>query len=490
VKIKLPNLKKNNREDEAFDGVVFDLTGETAGKVNASSGAEKLKPESAAFGLMESGEDAFEVSVRNSDPILKRLGEEKAGMLLLQDLPVNLATAAAVVTAFSLILTSAYVPEMVGFVFPALIVVMLLSSLEALGKGRIRLYTAAAIAAALIVVLIIFRKYIGNGWALIMNQFYDTAEMSQAYLYHRFHIGETGDAHPYRSMHFALLWGSALAGLVAALPLYKVRRTAGTAILMFLMIALAYYGVIPSWICIAIMAVTAVFILAKGHILSSLPVLLVVMLVFGAIMLVNPGENIGISRADENFRDRFALMSSFLQRNEEEVDIDTIEEDMQDEQQTESDGEGSELTADHRWVITLLVIAAVIAAIGFVLWRIRQRILRRQLANRAGIDSEDPATAITAMFPYAVRWLQPAGIDASGKAFDSLIPVIKADLSEQYADDYTDMYELWKEAAYSDHAMTEESRQEMKEFLNDTITMIKEKGNIRTNFVNAIRYAL
>jgi hypothetical protein len=163
---------------------------------------------------------------------------------------------------------------------------------------------------------------------------------------------------------------------------------------------------------------------------------------------------------------------------------------LQDEQQTESDGEGSELTADHRWVITLLVIAAVIAAIGFVLWRIRQRILRRQLANRAGIDSEDPATAITAMFPYAVRWLQPAGIDASGKAFDSLIPVIKADLSEQYADDYTDMYDLWKEAAYSDHAMTEESRQEMKEFLNDTITMIKEKGNIRTNFVNAIRYAL
>ena len=476
-------------EDDSVQGVVFDLSGD--------SPAEKHMPHTAApamppdtFGLIGDGEDAFSVSVRNAEPILKRLGEEKAGKKWVKGLQINLAAAAGIMVLFSLLLTSAMLPEMIPFTLPALVVFMMINSLESFGKYRLRLYSAAALAVALIAALILLRGYISSGWALIMNQFYDTAEASQAYIYNRFHVGETGDAHPYRSMHFALLWGSAAAGLIAAVPPLKARRTVGILIAAFTMIALAYYGIIPAGVCIAVMAAAAVFVLSRGHILSSLPVLLIVMLVFGAVMLIDPGENYGISRADENFRDRFALISSQLQNNEEEIDIDTLEQEEWEQQNNETGEDGTGFIAEHSWVVTALILIAILAGLGAAAWIFRQRLRRKQLANREGIDSEDPDKAITAMFPYAVRWLQPAGIEPAGKPFDALTPVIRADLSDQYADSYEEMYELWKEAAYSDHEMTEDDRGRMKTFLQDTIEMVRSRGNFRTNLINTIRYAL
>ena len=52
------------------------------------------------------------------------------------------------------------------------------------------------------------------------------------------------------------------------------------------------------------------------------------------------------------------------------------------------------------------------------------------------------------------------------------------------------MYELWKEAAYSDHEMSEENRAQMKTFLNDTISMIKERSDFRTRLAATLKYAL
>ena len=76
------------------------------------------------------------------------------------------------------------------------------------------------------------------------------------------------------------------------------------------------------------------------------------------------------------------------------------------------------------------------------------------------------------------------------QAFEKLIPVIKADVSGQYADRYSEMYELWKEAAYSDHEMTEAGRSKMSSFMKDTMSMIREKSDFRSRLINTFRYAL
>lgn len=529
MKVKIPSIKKNKKtenEDTGFAG--FDLTGNSmeavtsaepepdkkrkktktkSRKTRSAKGAgirkigkpfaargkkarEEEKPSDDTFGLMQPNEDAFEVSVRNPDPLLKRLDTEQTGKLWVKDLQINLATAAILMAMFSLIPAASYTPEMIPFAIPVVVVFMLLTTLESFDKNRIKLYVAAGLAVALIAALIILRKYIGSGWALVMDQFYDSAEEAQAYIYDRFHIGQMGEEHPYRSQHIALLWGSALTGLLAALPPKSVRRSLAAGLGIFTMIAFAYYGVIPSAICIAVLAAALVFAFARGHILSSLPVFLIVMLVFGAIMLIDPGESYGVSRADEKFRDRFAFRSAFLEQTEDTLDdLSGLEDEQQEEQENNSES-GSVFMEEHKLLMTLLIIGAILAAAGAAGWMFRQRLRKKQLANRAGIDSSDPRTAITAMFPYAVRWLQPAGIEPAGKAFGSLIPVIRADVSEQYANSYEGMYELWKEAAYSDHEMTEDNKLEMSNFLRYTMGMIKDKSGFAKNILNTIKYAL
>ena len=517
MKIRKPSIKKNRESESQIDGPVFDLTGGSDNSGSSASGkashvsaagsavkgnvlkaakgairdtaAGERKPDD-TFGLMGSDEDSFEVSVRNADPLLRRVDEEKAGRTWIPDLQLNISSALIIVAIFGLLLTAADMPEMTLFALPAIPVFLALTTLESFDKERIRLYAAAALAAALIVAVIVLRKYIGNGWALIMNSLYDTGEASQAYVYDRFHVGATGDEHPYRSMHFALIWASSLIALLAALPPAESRRSVITALGCFAMIAFAYYGIIPSIVCIAVMAAALVFALARGHILSSLPVLLVVMLVFGAVMLIDPGESYGVSRADENFRDRFALRSSYLETGDQSVDdLAEIEKEMNEKEKNANNGDTGFFT-EHRGITALIVALLIAAAIGAVAWMLLRRIRKKQLANRAGIDSNDPREAIKAMFPYAVRWLQPAGIVTAGKTFDSLIPLIRADISEEYAESYSGMYKLWEEAAYSDHEMTEERRQEMGTFLSDTISMIRGKGSLTTNIINKFRYAL
>ena len=78
----------------------------------------------------------------------------------------------------------------------------------------------------------------------------------------------------------------------------------------------------------------------------------------------------------------------------------------------------------------------------------------------------------------------------AGKAFETLVPMIKADISGKYAERYTDMYDLWKEAAYSDHEMTEDGRNEMDSFLKDTMSMVNERSDLNTKIVNTVKYAL
>ena len=478
LNIKVPG-KKN--KEPGSEGPVFDLTG----------GSKAAADVPVSFGIAEP-EDAFSVSVRNAEPLIRRLDTEKSRSTWLGALQPNLASAAILMAFFGLLFMAADVPELIFFAVPGFLVYMLFATLGSFDDDKIkhiRLYAAAAGAAALIVVLIIFRGYIGSGWALIMNQLYDTGEMAQAYIYNRFHVGAMGDAHPYRSMHFAVIWGSCLAGLITSMLPARFRRPLSMVIAAFSMLAFAYYGIIPSWICIAVLAAAILFLLSRGSIVSSLTVLLAMAMVFGAIALIDPGENYGISRADENFRDRFALISSYLESGDASADgLDELEQQMQEEEEQQNSDDG--LVNERRNLTALIIGLLVIAAIATAAALIWSRIRKRQMANRTGLDSNDPRTAIIAMFPYTVKWLQPAGIETKGKAFETLTPVIKADVSEEYADRYSDMYELWKEAAYSDHEMTEDRRSEMNSFMTDTMSMVREHSDLRSRVMNTFRYAL
>ena len=550
MKIKVPSVKKNKKEAQP-EGQFFDMTGSTDAAGNysvaiaSSAGENTSAPAKKTFGkkvsrrakkgtgkiaikgfgkgkirdesrgtilgsrrsasrraakedvpaidpaasLLMTDDDGFSVNVRNSEPIIKCISKEKGPLKWTKDLQLNIASAVIVLSIFALILAAGETPELLFFILPGFAVYMLIAELGTFEKEKLQLYIGAAMGIALIATLVIFRKYIGNGCCLVMEQFYDIAETEQAYVYERFSIGATGQDRPELCMQVALVWASSLVGLLTALPSANIRRIVAMVAAGFCMVAFAYYGVIPSWICIAVLAAALAFVLSRGSFVSSLTVLLAAALVFGAVTLIDPGESYGISRADENFRDRFALRSAYLTGGTEDInntDLDT----MRDQQEQEKENNGAGFLAENKWVAAVIIVLLILVALGTVGWIFMKRIRKRQAEHRAGIDSPDPREAIVAMFPYAVRWLQPAGIDVTGKTFASLTPMIRADVSEQYAERYTGMYELWKEAAYSEHDMTEARRGEMKSFLGDTMKMINDKSNISTKIRNTVKYAL
>lgn len=487
MKLRIPGRKKNRKDDFRADDTVFDFTG-------AKNDSKKTLAATAGFGIPGAEEDSFEVRVRNAEPLIRRLENEHSEMSLLHHMQLNIASAALMTAMICLLLVAAEMPELSFYAAPGFLVYMFVATMDALEgekAAKVRLIIAAIGVIALVASLIVFRKYIINGWALIMNYLYDVAEMAQAYIYNRFHVGATGDEDPYRCMHAATIWTSCILGVIAALPPAPVRRVIAIVFAGLTMIALAYYGVIPAWVCIAVIAAALVFVLARGTFLSSLAVFLMVAIVFGAVTFIDPGENYAISRADENFRDRFALISSYLDKGDSSVDdLNELEEQMQDQQNREREESGSEFMAEHKALITLLIIALVIALMVVTALLLLKRLRARQAANRRGIDSSDPKEAVTAMFPYLVRWLQPAGIDVEDKPFAWLIPSIRADISSEYADNFADMYDLWQEAAYSDHEISENSRVVMRDFLDETIDMVRDQSDLSSRLINTVKYAL
>ena len=426
----------------------------------------------------------FAASIRAADPLLKTSETEKTSNLR-RDLLHNIAGAALLAAVFSLFCMAQEAPGLILYMMPGVILFFVITLVEALKPGRLRWALIAVAAVLLIASLIVFRGMILGGMAMLMNSFYDFAEEAQAYLYHRLPAGESA------TDNIGAAWVSCLLGLVMAMPSVEARRAADILLALAAMFAVAYYGMVPSWIGIGVMLIALILLVSTGNIFSALPLLLAALIVFGGIMLIDPGESYGISRMDENFRDRFAFHSSLLENQtqtaEEEVPDELNEEEEQDKEDNSLfDGDHGSLAA----VGVVLLIAAAIAALVYLL---RKRFKKRQAVVRAGIDSSDPKTAVTAMFPYSVRWLKACGIGSEinrEEPFIAMLPAITEELSGIYTDRFENMYTLWKEAAYSDHAISEESRQDMNGFMKETIELAQDKCTTTDKIRIKLKYAL
>ena len=125
----------------------------------------------------------------------------------------------------------------------------------------------------------------------------------------------------------------------------------------------------------------------------------------------------------------------------------------------------------------MIVLALVLLTllILFVPSVIHDRLEKKRKKNRAGIDSDDPAEAVRAMFPYTVRWLRVYGLDGRETMFSAYTAKAEKEISFSYARQYEKMLELWNEAAFSDHEITMGRSEEMRSFMDMTIQMTKEK---------------
>ena len=427
----------------------------------------------------------FSASIRAAKPILKLKGHEKAPGLK-ADLLQNIAGTALIAAVLGLFCMAQEMPDLIPYMMAGAALFFGITLVEALRPGKLRWLLLGVIAALLVASLILLRGQIGGGLASMMDNFYDYAEEAQAYVYRRFNVSESA------SEHFAAIWVSCLLGLLTALPPARTRRASITLLALAAMFAVAYYGMIPSWICIAVMLVALIFLISDGSILSTLPLLLAALIVFEGLMLIDPGESYGISRMDEKFRDRFAFHSSLIESPQDETkdteNIDSIEEDKNTENENDGafDGEYGTYTA-------IGIAVAIALAIAAVVYLISRRLKKKQAIVRAGINSKDPKTAVTAIFPYSIRWLRACGIETgknTEEPFSAMIPAVSREFTSDYGKRFGSMYELWKEAAYSDHAVSDQSLRDMKVFMEDTIKFSKNKCTFKDKLKIKLRYAL
>ena len=443
-----------------------------------------------SFAKVDADKDVtdFAVSVRLSEPIMK-LGDASEQYAWRKNLFLNIACAMVLLAASGFFCFTIYEPGLILSCLPCFVVFMLMTTLEDALPGRAKLIAAAACALALIAGAVIFRGIIFGGLGMLVDRFYDVAEEAQAYIYERPSIkGNDTEA----AGRIGLVWVSAFVGYIASLPPARMRRGVCVAVTIIVMLAFAYYGLVPSAICAAIMAAALMMAASRGSLLPALPIMLIVLILFGAIMLINPGENIAISRADENMRDRFAMRSALIKGPD----------DMQDDQGMDEwsfeDPEDPESRFDRETVFdgeygtfaVAGVLALLAASIGAAAYLIHKYLSRRREENRRNIDSSDAKEAVTAMFPYALKWLRGLGIEQTDMAVTSMIPALKETFSTEYSDRFADMYTIWSEAAYSDHPVTEDARLLMEGFMNDTIEQTKKKCKLKDRLRFSFRYAL
>ena len=426
--------------------------------------------------------DTFVAGVRSADPVLT-VDDTSAGGVWKKDLVLNISGAVLLMAFMSLFCMATYAIEIIPFLIPGMLVFLGITITESVKPGKVRWIVCAVIAGVLLASVVVFHKAIGGGIADLINSFYDTAEATQAYLYRRI-PGGGGDP------RMGAAWASCLIGLIAALPPAKFRRDALMLIAVIAMLAYAYYGLIPSPICIAVLLAALMIAAGRGNILSSLPVMLAVMLIFGAVMLIAPGENYALSRMDKNFRDRFALSSRLIESPDTGLDDLSGLDDINEPTPQDTSVDDTVFGGIPRRFVGIAIAVLIIAAIAAVIYLLWKRFDKKRKALREGIDSHDPRTAVMAMFPYSVRWLKAGGVDTDAHPFSELTPYVAGEFSQDYANRYKKMYLLWREAAYSDHRIDDASKNKMEEFMKDTSEMIKEKFTYTDKLRVMLKYSL
>ena len=488
IKLKKPELNIGKKKAEKSAAKASPAPSRAQAPVFGVPGTFEPAPaaQSAAFAAAPD-DTGFGVNVRNEAAGIKPMDPKKEFSWYLRELPHEVATSLALMSVIAFLLAAAYLTTSIPFALVGSLVYLGLVIVGEKADVRFKYFGAAGAIALLVLSFFLMKSYVGGGIGYIMNMVYDASEAEQAYIYSKFGVG-AAEENPELCIKAGVIWASVLFGTIGALPEAGARRAIGLAAAAAAMIAFAYYGLVPQVLVVVLVIAAVLFVMSRGGLLSALPVLLASLLMFGAVMLISPGESIGISRADENIRDRLALRSAYLENDvAPEMPTEVTDPDERDEP-FETNNE--DYDAPPKWVVPLVIAGLLVLAIAAAIFLLYKRYTKRRDEHRAGIDSEDIRTAIVSMFPYAVRWLGAADIEVEGKTFASLIEPLRGRVSDQYSNYFKSMYVLWREAAYSDHEMEEEKRTAMREFMEDTKGMVVRDMNLKDKLKTALKYAL
>ena len=120
---------------------------------------------------------------------------------------------------------------------------------------------------------------------------------------------------------------------------------------------------------------------------------------------------------------------------------------------------------------SVIVIAFIVLAL-FSLWLVSER--RRVAKRKENFLKNTPTEAICDMYIYAMELLQATGLRIQNCPPESYQQAVESDMRQGY----TDVVKIWKEARFSQHAMSEEQRTVVFQFQEELWKRIWKQSNM------------
>lgn len=278
-----------------------------------------------------------------------------------------------------------------------------------------------------------------DGSRMLANRMFERSALSQSYVYDYFTVSGHSAAE-------AVLWLSLLSGALCA----RWGNRFLAALCGLWMLAMAYFGVTPGALWLAALLLTGLLAAIPGQ-QRWLYGLMVGILVAGialAVTRIAPEPNKAVSAVDDRLRDVLAAVSVTYEQTPVPTEVPQPEIVPQWSTQLQQPDHGVQKAAVN---MLFILLASLTLALLFIPAVLKDRAEKKREQARAGLDDPDHGTAIRAMYLYARKW---------------------GTLSDAPAEIPAEVYAIWQEAAFSDHAMNETQREIMRGYLKETAEKI------------------
>lgn len=349
--------------------------------------------------------------------------------------------------------------------------------------------------AALVLVSVIRFATLEAGWKVLANRLFERSAQEQAYVYDMYKLSGSEV-----QQGGWLLWTSGVLGLwsggISAVLWLTLPALVPVLLLGAAALILAFFGIsVPLWVLILLPVSILAYAISAGQSVRFRSVLLIGMLfllVAAAVLVLHPGEDAALVNREETLRDSMAYQTAAYPEEETVVEIpekpktEIEESEFQQEESTQNED-----LPERDWKTPLkkALVIALVALILFLPSIFNDILRRRQQKNRAGIEDEDPSKAIHAIFLYTIRWLRQMGLPTDNRPYREYTNEVQK-IASRGGERYEAMVDLWQESFYSEHAMTEEQREQMKQFSTSVQEEILEKMDrkqrLRVKYVEAL----
>ena len=347
-------------------------------------------------------------------------------------------------------------------------------------KKRMILFCLAGIVLTLLCLFLI--PSANRGAQALCNRLFEASEQKNAYAYDCFPVS------PEQPAALAVLLLLLSLALLLGITILSGSRLLALALMTGCAGFQMYFGLaFPDGLSIVLFAAFALFVLKRPWKRRTLwPLILTIVAVSLAVALLCPGVDESMEAASERARDALSLLAQQvtgtareMPEGENETRRAHTQSLIQGEQEARAEKEYRLETVEEeqismpRWIDYLKIILLLLAAVALVilpflpfLWLNARA--KKAMEARNAFASENVSEAIYAVFQQIIAWLEAMGCGAGNLPYRDWAQHLPQAMPPGYDRRFGQCAALFEEAAYSDHALSEDQRQQTLSLLHET----------------------